>query len=53
MALKRYIARELYHTLRADLTSLAPPTPPPRAITITCGAGPTGTSKRFSCVFTP
>ena len=44
--LKRYIARELYHSLRADLTSLAPPTPPSRAITITCAARPTGTSKR-------
>jgi transposase len=44
--LKRYIARELYHTLRSDLTSLAAPTPPRQAITITCGSGPTGTSRR-------
>ena len=40
--LKRYIARELYHTLTADL--LAQPDPRPRAPieSITCGAGPTG-----------
>jgi hypothetical protein len=44
--LKRYIARELYHSLRADLTSLLPPPTPPRALTITCGAGPTGISRR-------
>src|SRR6266511_3912916 len=44
--LKRYIARELYHSLRADLTSLAAPTPPPRALMITCGIGPTGISRR-------
>jgi transposase len=42
--LKRYIARELYHSLRADLTSLELPTPPRRALTITRGAGPTGIS---------
>jgi transposase len=43
--LKRYIARELYHSLRADLTSLLPP-PPRHTVTITCGAGPTGISRR-------
>jgi transposase len=39
--LKRYIARELYHTLRADLLGHAPR---PRApiVSIACGAGPTG-----------
>ena len=43
--LKRYIARELYHTLRADLAALNPPTPPAqRAVTIHCGAGPIGTT---------
>jgi hypothetical protein len=45
--LKRYIARELYHSLRADLTSLLPPPTPPRhPTTIACGAGPTGISRR-------
>ena len=45
--LKRYIARQTYHTLRADLADL--PQPPPRpntAITITCGAGPIGRTRR-------
>jgi len=37
--LKRYIARELYHTLRADLTALAN-----EATTIVCGAAPIGLS---------
>lgn len=45
--LKRYIARETYHTLRDDLARLAPPPPEPaRAITINCGAGPSGTTRR-------
>jgi len=45
--LKRYIARELYHSLRADLTSLLPPPTPPRhPTTIACGAGPPGISRR-------
>jgi hypothetical protein len=47
--LKRYIARELYHSLRADLTSLLPPTPPRPAITITRGADPIGISRRLTC----
>jgi transposase len=44
--LKRYIARELYHTLRADLADLNPPTRHrrQRAVTIQCGAGPIGTT---------
>jgi transposase len=44
--LKRYIARELYHSLRADLTSHQPPTPPRHAITTTRDARPTGISRR-------
>ncbi len=51
--LKRYIARELYHTLRADLADLAalidltPSIPPTRrAITINCGAGPLSTTRK-------
>jgi transposase len=44
--LKRYIARELYHTLRADLADLSPSTPPAqRAVTINCGAGPISTTR--------
>jgi len=44
--LKRYIARELYHTLRADLADLNPSIPPTgHAVTISCGAGPTGTTR--------
>ena len=43
--LKRYIARELYHTLRADLADLNLPAPSAQqAVTINCGAGPTGTT---------
>jgi transposase len=52
--LKRYIAREIYHALRADLAALADPplspTPalsrPATAISINCGAGPTGRNRR-------
>ena len=46
--LKRYIARELFHTLCADLADLAPqrPAPPTAAITISCGAGPIGRTRR-------
>jgi transposase len=41
--LKRYIARELYHALVADLLA-QPDTPGPRApiISVTCGTGPIG-----------
>ena len=42
--LKRYIARETYHALHADLTVLQPPTPP-ATTTINCGAGPIGISR--------
>ena len=52
--LKRYIAREIYHTLSADLAELTTPepaTPPPPArpavaISISCGAGPIGRKRR-------
>jgi len=46
--LKRYIAREAYHALRADLTDLQPasPTRSEHAISITCGAGFTGRTRR-------
>src|SRR5215218_8203289 len=45
--LKRYIAREAYHALRADLADLQAATPPPRhAIAITCGAGFIGRNRR-------
>ena len=49
--LKRYIARELYHALRADLADLNLPTRPPRpapavAVTINCGAGPNGRTRQ-------
>jgi transposase len=43
--LKRYIARELYHTLRADLADLNPTMPRAQhALTIHCGAGPIATT---------
>lgn len=50
--LKRYIAREAYHALRADLAELttpAPAAPPPRpaiATSISCGAGPNARTRR-------
>jgi Transposase IS116/IS110/IS902 family len=46
--LKRYIARETYHTLTADLADLgeSPPPRPRHAIAITCGAGFIGRSRR-------
>jgi transposase len=52
--LKRYIAREIYHALSADLAELstpepATPSPPARpavAISINCGAGPIGRTRR-------
>jgi hypothetical protein len=42
--LKRYIAREAYHALRADLADLQAPKPT-HAITVTCGAGFIGRSR--------
>ncbi|MCA1698887.1 MAG: transposase, partial [Actinobacteria bacterium] len=46
--LKRYIARETYHALQADLADLGElPSPRPRhAVAITCGAGFIGRSRR-------
>jgi transposase len=45
--LKRYIAREAYHALRADLADLHTASPPPRhAVAITCGAGFIGRNRR-------
>jgi hypothetical protein len=43
--LKRYIAREAYHALRADLADGHAPKPS-HAIAITCGAGFIGRSRR-------
>jgi hypothetical protein len=43
--LKRYIARETYNTLLADLTA-AQRKPPRTTTTIICGAGPIGTTRR-------
>jgi transposase len=48
--LKRYIAREIYHALSADLAELNHPAPRPRArpavaVTINCGAGPIGRAR--------
>jgi transposase len=43
--LKRYIARETYHTLTADLTSLRRQQRPARVTTIYCGAGPIGITR--------
>ena len=47
--LKRYIAREIYHALRADLAELNPlrttAPRPPVAVTISCGAGPIGRTR--------
>jgi hypothetical protein len=43
--LKRYIAREIYHTLNADLhPKTSPPTHRP-TVSIACSAGPIGTSR--------
>src|SRR5205807_5095953 len=45
--LKRYIAREIYQTLRADLGDLNPPPFPSRTATsLNCGAGPRGITRR-------
>ena len=43
--LKRYIARQTYRTLTADLTSLRPQQRPSRVTTIYCGAGPIGITR--------
>jgi transposase len=43
--LKRYIAREIYNTLRADLNDLAPP-PPQQTTTILCGSPGFGITRR-------
>jgi len=47
--LKRYIAREIYHTLQADLADLAgtdgPRPRPTTTVTINCGAGPIGPTR--------
>ena len=45
--LKRYIARETYHALRADLAELAPSRPArAQAVTINCGSGRRGVTRR-------
>jgi len=44
--LKRYIARETYRTLCADLHDLQQPPRPAAAVTIMCGAGPIGRARR-------
>jgi len=44
--LKRYIARETYRTLCADLHDLQQPPRPAAAVTIMCGAGPIGRTRR-------
>jgi transposase len=45
--LKRYIARELYHALVADLLPQpASPRPPAPTVSVTCGAGPIGRTIR-------
>jgi hypothetical protein len=46
--LKRYIAREPYHALRADLADLEPARPS-HAFAVTCGAGFTGRDRRTRC----
>jgi hypothetical protein len=43
--LKRYIARETYHALQADLVDLDSRRPIP-ALGISCGAGPIGRNRR-------
>ena len=43
--LKRYIAREAYNALRADLASLNHPPPATDTTTIICGAGPIGITR--------
>jgi transposase len=47
--LKRYIAREAYHALQADLADLAALHAPPRhTVSISCGAGFIGTHRRHA-----
>jgi transposase len=46
--LKRYIARETYNALRADLAALPSPTPPRTATAINCGAGAIGITRHRS-----
>jgi len=47
--LKRYIAREAYHALQADLADLTALHAPPRhAVSISCGAGFIGTHRRHA-----
>jgi hypothetical protein len=47
--LKRYIARETYHALQADLADLtALHTTPRHALSISCGAGFIGTHQRHA-----
>ena len=46
--LKRYIAREVYNTLRADLAELGHSGQPAHATTIICGAGPIGITRRHT-----
>jgi transposase len=43
--LKRYIAREVYNTLQADLADLHHQPQPTRTTTIICGAGPIGITR--------
>jgi transposase len=44
--LKRYIAREVYNTLRADLAQPGDPQRPAQVTTIMCGAGPIAITQR-------
>jgi transposase len=44
--LKRYIAREPYHALSADLADVNPRPRPAHTVTMTCGAGPIGRTRR-------
>ena len=45
--LKRYIARETYHALCADLADVGrSQAPPTRVVAISCGAGPSGITRR-------
>ena len=46
--LKRYIAREVYNALRADLTALTPRPQRPQSTTILCGSPDFGITRRRS-----